>query len=548
MTAIPLDEIHEPPELVRRRAPTPEQDAAMIASIQAQGQLTPILVRQNGNGVVLVAGSRRIRALRALGRDTVEAHVLTIRPDQALAAAAAENMVRLDLAPVEQWRVIADLLREGYTLNHAGACLGLSERQAKRLAKLGDLHPDMLALIEKFGMPRARELAVVAAAPRDVQAKAAQAHAKHVNAVDADDGIDWWHLARACEVTRISRACAIFDVDASDVVFEEDLFAPPDHSDAFTTTDLQGFIAAQEAALRARVAAAQAAKQRVQIAGTDKHGAVRLPPGRRPTYGNAEKPKKGETVFLAVAGCGPRLGQVIGATAAKQKLSAKDADGVHGGADDDDDAPAVTAPGRPLRQPSTPQDAAEPRDVSGEAPISLAGREFIARAKTQALREHLTSGAAPSSLNQLLILMIIALGARTVRVSRASGYGCEDMRDLAARLVSADGTNLHFEDLFPTAFEALARLMHVPGPKEDIDPAVEWIGHFTRASDALPRFDTKEFLAHVNGNELKRLAAEAGMKPAKTVAGLREQLAGHLPDWRPATFGAPGPQTLENHP
>ena len=538
MPLIPLDEIHEPPELARRRAPTPEQDAAMIAAIEAQGQLTPILVRQNGNGVVLVAGSRRLRALRALGRDAVEAHVLTIRPDQALAAAAAENMVRADLAPVEQWRIIADLLQQGCTLNHAAACLGLSERQAKRLAKLGDLHPDMLALIERFGLPDAEELAVIAAAPRDVQAKAAKAASKHVGVVDAGDGVDWYHVTNACDITRISRAHAIFDIDVEQVVFDEDLFAQPGDPDAVTTTDVQGFVAAQARALRERIAAEQAAKKRVQLAATDKHGRIRLPSGWCETYGSIDKPKKTETVFLCVADAGYRLGQIVGVTAVKDKADAKDADTA---GDDADAATETTAQPRPERQPSP----SEPADTEPRDPISAAGRAAIAEAKTRALREHLTSGAAPSSLNQLLMLMILALGARTVRVSNGTGYGETDMRDLAARLVSADGTNLHFEDLFATAFEALSRIMHVPGPKDAPDPAVEWIGHFTRAADALPRFDTEEFLAHVAGAELKRLAAEAGMKPAKTTAALREQLAGKLPDWRPATFGAPGPKPHE---
>ncbi len=79
-------------------------------------------------------------------------------------------------------------------------------------------------------------------------------------------------------------------------------------------------------------------------------------------------------------------------------------------------------------------------------------------------------------------------------------------------------------------------------------PAAEWIGAAVRADDALPRFDTPEFLAHVQVAELKRLAAEAGIKVSGSGAAVRQALAGKLPTWRPAVFGAPAPVVAAEEP
>ena len=60
--------------------------------------------------------------------------------------------------------------------------------------------------------------------------------------------------------------------------------------------------------------------------------------------------------------------------------------------------------------------------------------------------------------------------------------------------------------------------------------------------------DTERFLATVSGDILRKIAVEHGHKPRGSVAELRRQLAGHLPDWRPAAaqFGAPGPKVRRN--
>ena len=68
------------------RVPVKRQKTLDAATVQAlaedmleNGQLTPIRVRDDGAGFVLIEGYHRLEALRALGEDTVEAYRVRAR-------------------------------------------------------------------------------------------------------------------------------------------------------------------------------------------------------------------------------------------------------------------------------------------------------------------------------------------------------------------------------------------------------------------------------------------------------------------------------------
>lgn len=76
-TAFPIDRIRVPV----KRAKT--LDAAKVAdlaeAILAEGQLTPIRVRADGDNFVLIEGLHRLEALKALGEATVEGYLVHAR-------------------------------------------------------------------------------------------------------------------------------------------------------------------------------------------------------------------------------------------------------------------------------------------------------------------------------------------------------------------------------------------------------------------------------------------------------------------------------------
>lgn len=541
MPMIPIDLIAIPEDNVRQHAAPPADEEGLKASIAALGMLTPLLLRPNGNsGYILVTGHRRLRAARELGLQQVPAHVENgFAPQNVLLAQAAENMVRAGMAPVDQWRAIVEMQRNGWTLAASAACLGLSERQARKLDKLGRLHHDVLARIEQGDMPDEDELGHIAIAPPDVQARALKA------AGNDEDGTDWYKVCSGCSVDHIPRGHAIFDVDASDVVFEEDLFAEPDR-DGWFTTDVARFLSAQREALKADVAKQKGEKRRIEYAEADKHNSPKLPKGWVASYTDPDKPKRDETVFCCVASAGYDIGKITRLAAKKAAVDPKkgksaDRGGDDEGADQDTDEQPTPADTRPARKPGAAGPTAE---TTSRDPISKAGQSLLANAKTIALHKRLEEAQATISPERLLALMVLALCARTVTVTSGStGYARVNMQDLATRLIPPEGAaGLQVEMAHGVAIEALTRMLVVSLPDQAADPVPEWIGHAIGAETALPRFDTEGFLAHVGGAELKRQAIAAGEKPAKTVDGLRAQLVGKLDQWRPASFGAPGPK------
>ena len=94
-----------------------EEMADLISSIDANGILQPITVRESENGrYQLVAGERRLRASKALGLEKVPAYILSVDSDvNMMEYALIENIQREDLNPVEQAEAFA-LLHGKYDL------------------------------------------------------------------------------------------------------------------------------------------------------------------------------------------------------------------------------------------------------------------------------------------------------------------------------------------------------------------------------------------------------------------------------------------------
>jgi ParB family transcriptional regulator, chromosome partitioning protein len=105
---IPLDKIRPSPRNPRRG---PEQIAALAESIRAYGLLQPLVVRRRRRGYELVAGHRRLAALRQLGWETAPAIVRVADEDEAYVLALVENLQREDLSPREEADALADLVR-----------------------------------------------------------------------------------------------------------------------------------------------------------------------------------------------------------------------------------------------------------------------------------------------------------------------------------------------------------------------------------------------------------------------------------------------------
>jgi len=118
----------------------------LAASMQAVGQLTPILVKphpQEARRYLLIAGERRWRAADLAGLGTIAAHILGDEADVDQIA-LIENLQRVNLAPIEEAEGIQRLIdRHGYAQEQAGALLGRSRTEVNTTLTLLRLHPSI---------------------------------------------------------------------------------------------------------------------------------------------------------------------------------------------------------------------------------------------------------------------------------------------------------------------------------------------------------------------------------------------------------------------
>lgn len=127
-----------------RQTLDPDAQAELAASIDRHGLLQPILVRraesdraESGAPWVLVAGQRRLAAMRALGRSTVPAIVTSGDPGE---VALVENLQRQELDPFETAAAVRRLMqRHGYSQTAMGEMLGLRQNTVSALLALNDL-------------------------------------------------------------------------------------------------------------------------------------------------------------------------------------------------------------------------------------------------------------------------------------------------------------------------------------------------------------------------------------------------------------------------
>lgn len=91
--------------------------AELEASIKANGLLQPVTVRRKGESYELIAGERRLRAVRNLDWKEVPAVVRDFDDQTMLVVALVENLQRADLNPIEEARGYQRLLGE-FSLTH----------------------------------------------------------------------------------------------------------------------------------------------------------------------------------------------------------------------------------------------------------------------------------------------------------------------------------------------------------------------------------------------------------------------------------------------
>jgi ParB/RepB/Spo0J family partition protein len=131
-------------------------------SIEQDGLIEPIIVRRSGDdfGFELIAGERRLRATKLLGRHFITALVRDDTDDrQASRLMLAENLHRVDLNPIDEARGYASRIeRFGLSEAEVAAWANVTPERVRSRVELLALRDDVRALVasKQLGIGHAR--------------------------------------------------------------------------------------------------------------------------------------------------------------------------------------------------------------------------------------------------------------------------------------------------------------------------------------------------------------------------------------------------------
>ena len=133
-----------------RRDFEPEALQELANSIQAQGLMQPIVVREIGDRrYEIIAGERRWRAAQLAGMADIPAMVRDVDDESAIAMALIENIQREDLNPIEEATALARLQSEfELTQQQVATAVGKSRSTVANLLRLITLEPEVRTLLE----------------------------------------------------------------------------------------------------------------------------------------------------------------------------------------------------------------------------------------------------------------------------------------------------------------------------------------------------------------------------------------------------------------
>lgn len=132
------------PDAIRTAQPLRDAGDELVASVAANGVVTPLSARRTRTGLVLVSGGRRLAAARLARLESVPVIVRDVDEQHAVIDQLLENLHRLDLDPIAQARAYVEAIGMLEVTHEALADgLGVSRPRVSNTIRLLEL-PDHL--------------------------------------------------------------------------------------------------------------------------------------------------------------------------------------------------------------------------------------------------------------------------------------------------------------------------------------------------------------------------------------------------------------------
>lgn len=146
---VPIDDVGPNPFQPRTRF---DEDAIkeLANSIKANGVLQPLLVKKDGEGFVLVAGERRLRAARVAGLKQVPVIVRDVDEREMMEMALVENVQREDLNPIDEAHAYQALIEKvGLTHDQISERVGKQRSSITNALRLLGLPPEVREMVSR---------------------------------------------------------------------------------------------------------------------------------------------------------------------------------------------------------------------------------------------------------------------------------------------------------------------------------------------------------------------------------------------------------------
>ena len=133
----------------------------LIASIREKGVIQPILVRETSAGYELIAGQRRLCAVKALGMAEIPAIVKKATDTETLEFSLIENIQRVGLNPIEAAHAYQRFIDEfGFTQEQIARTVGKDRSSVANTLRLLSLAPGIQKVLRqgKISMGHARAI------------------------------------------------------------------------------------------------------------------------------------------------------------------------------------------------------------------------------------------------------------------------------------------------------------------------------------------------------------------------------------------------------
>ncbi|WP_281829358.1 MULTISPECIES: nucleoid occlusion protein [Lactobacillus] len=125
-----------------RRQFSEESIKELAQTLDKEGLLQPIVVRENEYGYEIIAGERRFRAAQSLGWEKIPAIVNNMNDDQAASLALIENLQRENLNPIDEAEAYKNLMKlNNLTQTQLAKDMGKSQSYVANKLRLLKLTP-----------------------------------------------------------------------------------------------------------------------------------------------------------------------------------------------------------------------------------------------------------------------------------------------------------------------------------------------------------------------------------------------------------------------